>query len=426
MGRTKIWAIVAALAVLPNLAFAQAANQGPTNASRDIGATTGKAPNAGAGTAAAAAPQDDDQGTTAPTATPSVPAERVASEAATTPMPALPGTTQPTPSIVDGKGSVSEAYSAAADPSTPYEGMKPTPNVGQPDGGWNLQDQHTTIGEYGRWFNDQLLLPLMAIVTLIVFALLAYAMWRFAAKRNPVASRTTHNTLVEVIWTVVPVLILVIIAVPSFRLLADQYDPPKPDLTIKAIGHQWYWEYEYPDYGAFTFDAIMLPEQDTAVKQLPRLLEADNRVVVPAGATVKVLTTSVDVIHSWGIPSFWVKMDAVPGRINETWFKVDRPGVYYGQCYELCGTKHAFMPITVEVVEPAVFNAWVSTKEAEAGAEAPGPRFARGADGKLVRLASSPAPTSTPTTDAAAPPAGEPTPAAPSTPGAQTAPTAAE
>jgi cytochrome c oxidase subunit II len=344
---------------------------------------------------------------------PVVPAERVASEAATTPKPLLEGTTQPTPSIVDGDGSVSEAYSAAADPTTPFEGAAPTPNVGQPDGGWNLQDQHTELGQYGRWFNDQLLLPLMAVVTLIVFALLAYAMWRFAASRNPVASRTTHNTLVEVIWTVVPVLILVVIAVPSFRLLADQYDPPKPDLTIKAIGHQWYWEYEYPDHGAFTFDAIMMPEQETAAKGLPRLLETDNRVVVPAGAVVKVLVTSVDVGHAWAVPAFWVKMDAWPGRINETWFKVDRPGVYYGQCSELCGTKHAFMPIAVEVVEPERFNAWVAAKEAEAGVETPGPRFARGPNGKLVRLADSPAPTSTPVTDGQVPAAGTPATPAP-------------
>ncbi len=396
MGRTKFLAVAAALAVLPNLAFAQAANQGPTNASRDISATTAKAPTAPAA-GAVQAPQQAGQGTNAAT----VPAERAASEAATTPKPTLPGAPA-TPSVVDGQGSASQAYAAAADQSTPYEGMKPTPHVGQPIGGWDVQDQHTELGSYARWFNNQLLLPIMAVVTLIVFALLAYAMWRFAAKRNPVASRTTHNTLVEVIWTVVPVLILVVIAVPSFRLLANQYDPPKPDLTIKATGHQWYWEYEYPDYGAFTFDAIMLNEQESAEKGVPRLLDTDNRIVVPAGAVVKVLTTSADVIHSWAMPSFWVKMDAVPGRINETWFKVDRPGVYYGQCSELCGTKHGFMPIAVEVVDPAVFNAWVAAKEADAGATTPGPRFGRGADGKLVKLAGAPAPAT------AAAPAGAP------------------
>lgn len=401
MGRTKIWAVAAALAVLPNLAFAQAANQ-------DISATTAKAPTA------AAAPQATNQAGGTPTVAPSISPERVATEAATTPKPALPGAPE-APATADGMGSVSPALAAAADRDVDYQPAKPTPNVGQPDGGWNLQDQHTPIGEYGRWMNDVLLLPLMAVVTLIVFALLAYAMWRFAAKRNPVASRTSHNTLIEVIWTVVPVLILVVIAVPSFRLLADQYDPPKPDLTIKAIGHQWYWEYEYPDYGAFTFDALMLNEQETAAKGSPRLLEVDNRVVVPAGAVVKVLVTSVDVGHSWAMPAFWVKMDAWPGRINETWFKVDRPGVYYGQCSELCGTKHAFMPIVVEVVEPAVFNAWVAAKEAENGTQTPGPRFSRGTDGKLTVLAAAQKPAALP---AAQPATTTATPAAPAAPAA--------
>ena len=384
MGRTKIWAVAAALAVLPNLAFAQAT----------------------------------DQGTTAPSVAPAVSAESIATEAATTPLPQLPGAPE-VPAVVDGQGSTSGALDAAANPSG-FPRAAPTPNVGQPDGGWNLQDQHTPIGEYGSWFNT-VLLWLMAAVTLVVFALLAYAMWRYAAKRHPVASRTSHNTLIEIIWTVVPVLILVAIAVPSFRLLADQYDPPAPDLTIKAIGHQWYWEYEYPDYGGFTFDALMLSEQESAAQGSPRLLDTDNRVIVPAGAVVKVLVTSVDVLHSWAMPAFWVKMDAVPGRINETWFKVDRPGVYFGQCSELCGTKHAFMPIAIEVVEPEQFNAWVAAQEAETGSETPGPRFSRGADGKLVvTAATAPAP--------AAPAAAAPAAVTPATPAAApaAAPTAAE
>jgi cytochrome c oxidase subunit 2 len=395
MGRTKIWAVAAAMAVLPNLAFAQAPN--------DISATTAKAPVSAPATGGNAGPQNEDQGTTARSVAPAVSAERAATEAATTPQPMLPGAPAAPAGSAGGAGSTSEALDAAANPDG-FPRMTPTPNVGQPDGGWNLQDQHTEIGHYGRWFNDVLLLPLMAVVTLIVFGLLAYVMFRFAAKRNPVASRTSHNTLIEIVWTVVPVLILVVIAVPSFRLLADQYDPPKPDLTIKAIGHQWYWEYEYPDYGGFTFDALMLSEEETAKQGTPRLLDTDNRVIVPAGAVVKVLTTSVDVAHSWAMPSFWVKMDAIPGRINETWFKVDRPGVYFGQCSELCGTKHAFMPIALEVVEPAQFNAWVAAKEAENGSETPGPRFARGADGKLTVLAAAPA--------AAAPAAAAPAPAA--------------
>ena len=169
------------------------------------------------------------------------------------------------------------------------------------------------------------------------------------------------------IWTVVPVLILVWIAVPSFRLLANQYEPPKAELTIKATGHQWYWEYEYPDQGGFSFDSIILSDADAAKHGDPAKLGVDNRVVVPVGATVRVLTTAADVIHAWAMPAFWVQMDAVPGRINETWFKVDRPGVYYGQCFQLCGTKHAFMPIAVEVVSQARFAQWVAAKQKENG-----------------------------------------------------------
>ena len=378
MGRTRIWAVAAALAVLPTLALAQA---------------------------------------TAPvsTAAPAATTENVQSEAATTPLPSLPGAPA-APAIVDGLGSASAALDAAADTSTPYEGAKPKPGIGQPDGGRDLQPQQTDLGKYARWLNDELLLPMMGAVCVIVLSLLAYAMWRFSAKRHPVASRTSHNTLIEVVWTLVPVLLLVVVAVPSFRLLADQYDPPKPDLTIKATGHQWYWEYEYPDYGAFTFDAIMLSDQEAAARGSPRLLETDNRVVVPVGATVKVLVTSVDVLHSFSMPAFWMKMDAVPGRINETWFKADRPGVFYGQCSELCGTKHGFMPIAIEVVEPAQFNAWVAAKEAENGSETSGPRFARAADGKLTMLA------------AAAPPAAPASVAAPTAPpaAAPLAPAAAE
>jgi cytochrome c oxidase subunit 2 len=160
---------------------------------------------------------------------------------------------------------------------------------------------------------------------------------------------------------------LVIIAVPSFRLLANQYNPPKADVTIKVTGYQWYWGYEYVDQGGISFDAVMVNRAEADARGAPYLLETDNRVVVPAGKTVKLLVTAADVLHSWALPSFWVKMDAVPGRINETWFKVDRPGVYYGQCSELCGTKHGFMPITVEVVPEDQFNAWVARMQAEQG-----------------------------------------------------------
>lgn len=284
------------------------------------------------------------------------------------------------------------AAPAAAAPAAVMERVAPTPGIGQPiDKGYDLPKSVTAIGDYGHWLNTELMLPIMSVVVLIVLGLLGWVMFRYRASANPVASQTSHNTLVEVIWTVVPVLILVVIAVPSFRLLADQYDPPKPDLTIKAIGHQWYWEYEYPDYGPFSFDSVMLTDAESAAQGSPRLLDVDNRVVVPAGATVKILTTAADVIHAFAIPAFWVKMDAVPGRINETWFKVDRPGVYFGQCSELCGTKHGFMPIAIEVLPPEKFNAWVAAKEAENGNETPGPRFQTGADGKLTRIVAAPA-----------------------------------
>ena len=243
-----------------------------------------------------------------------------------------------------------------------------TPGIGQPTpGAWNLQAPQSPIANEAHGMVLGVLDPLMIIICVAVLALLGYVIFRFRASRNPTASRTSHNTVVEVIWTVVPVLILVWIAVPSFRLLANQYSPPKADLTIKATGHQWYWEYEYPDQGKFSFDSIMLTEEEAAKAGSPYQLDVDNRIVVPVGATVKVLTTSADVIHAFMIPSFWVQMDAVPGRINETWFKPLKTGVFFGQCYQLCGTRHAFMPIAVEVVSKERFAAWVAAKQKENG-----------------------------------------------------------
>ena len=239
-----------------------------------------------------------------------------------------------------------------------------TPGIGAPSGNWDLQQPMTPIAREAHAMVKTVLDPMMVIITIFVVVLLGYVAVRFRAARNPQASRTSHNTVIEVVWTVVPVLILVWIAVPSFRLLANQYTPPK-------AGHQWYWEYEYPDQGGFSFDSIMLNKDEAKKAGSPYLLDVDNRVVVPVGATVKVLTTAVDVIHAWAIPSFWVQMDAVPGRINETWFKVDRPGVYFGQCNQLCGTKHAFMPIAVEVVSKERFAQWVAAKQKENGITPP-------------------------------------------------------
>jgi cytochrome c oxidase subunit 2 len=278
----------------------------------------------------------------------------------------------------------------------------PTPGIGQPDGRMGVQDQFTPIGEEAAWFHNVILLPVITAISIFVLILLLYVVVRYRRKAHPVPSRTTHNTLLEVVWTLVPVLILVVIAVPSIKLLANQYSPPKADITVKAIGNQWYWTYQYPDNGDFEIISNVLSDEEAKKRGEPRMLGVDERMVVPAGATVKVIVTSNDVIHAFGVPGFWAKIDAVPGRLNETWFKVDRPGVYYGQCYELCGARHGYMPIAVEVVPPAQFAAWVASK----GGTMPG----------AARPASSDATVNSPIANPAAAPAGagtEPTPAPP-------------
>jgi cytochrome c oxidase subunit II len=181
---------------------------------------------------------------------------------------------------------------------------------------------------------------------------------RFNARANPIPSRTTHNTLIEIAWTIIPIVILMVIAVPSFKLLFFQLNIPAADLTVKATGKQWYWSYNYPDNGQIEFDSLMLKEGERKEGQ-PRLLAVDNEMVVPVNKTVRVITTGADVIHSFAVPSFGIKIDAVPGRINETWFKATREGVYYGQCSELCGKDHAYMPIAVHVVSEQAFAAWL-------------------------------------------------------------------
>jgi cytochrome c oxidase subunit 2 len=201
------------------------------------------------------------------------------------------------------------------------------------------------------------------IITAICGFVLLLLVWiaiRYNARANPIPSKTTHSTALEVAWTIIPVFILVIIAIPSFRLLYYEDTIPKADLTIKAIGHQWYWSYEYPDNGNFAFDAQMLDDVKARVANEPRLLGTDNHVVVPVGEIVRVLTTGADVIHSWALPAFGAKIDAVPGRINETWFKADREGIFYGECSELCGARHSYMPIEVEVVSKERFAQWVA------------------------------------------------------------------
>jgi cytochrome c oxidase subunit 2 len=261
------------------------------------------------------------------------------------------------------------APAVAAKPAD-IQHLAPTPGVGMPTDHIGLQPQYTSIGHEAERFHDYILVPMMAIISVFVLILLVWVILRYNARSNPTPSKTHHNTFIEIVWTLVPVLILVFIAVPSIKLLAHQYSPPKADLTVKAIGNQWYWTYQYPDNGDIELVSNMLKEKNEVTGKErprtdadgPRLLAVDERMVVPAGAVVKVITTSNDVIHSWALPAAWVKMDAVPGRLNETWFKIDRPGVYFGQCSELCGARHAFMPIAVEVVPPAQFAQWVLAK----------------------------------------------------------------
>jgi cytochrome c oxidase subunit 2 len=217
---------------------------------------------------------------------------------------------------------------------------------------------------------------IITIISLFVLALLAWIVIRYRASANPIPSKTHHNTILEVAWTLIPVLILVAIAIPSFKLLYFEADMPHPDLTIKAIGKQWFWTYEYKTNGDFQFDSLGLSDADAKKAGEPRLLGVDNVVVVPVGKVVQILTTGADVIHAWALPQMGVKMDAIPGRVNSTWFKAERVGTYYGECSELCGVHHAFMPIEVKVVTQPEFDAWVATAKKKFADNAPATKLA--------------------------------------------------
>lgn len=289
------------------------------------------------------------------------------------------------------------AAPATAEVATPaadatYVPMKPTDGIGQPvQGGYDFQPQATALGEEAKWLNNVILLPIITIIALFVLGLLLWVIVRYRAAANPVPSKTSHNTLIEIIWTGVPVLILVGIAVPSLSLLAKQYKPASADaVVIKVNGYQWNWGYEYPDHGISEYISKMLDEKTAAERGEPHLLAVDNRMVVPVGQQVKLIITGKDVIHSFAVPALWTKMDAVPGRANETTFTVNKPGVYYGQCSELCGIDHAFMPIAVEALPPEKFAAWVRFK----GGKMPG---------EAAPAAAAPAVTPVATTAAAAP-----------------------
>lgn len=220
-----------------------------------------------------------------------------------------------------------------------------------------LQDSGSPVMDEVVWFHS-FVLWIITGITVFVLALLVIVMVKFNAKANPTPSRTTHNTLIEVLWTILPVVILVIIALPSFRILFLQLNTPPADVTIKATGVTWNWKYNYPDNGDFEFDSLMVPEKDLKPDQ-PRLLAVDNELVVPVNKVIRVQVTGFDVIHAFTVPSFGIKIDAIPGRLNETWFKATKEGWYYGQCSELCGKDHAFMPIAVRVVSDAEFTTWI-------------------------------------------------------------------
>lgn len=266
--------------------------------------------------------------------------------------------------------SITATIAACVVLATPAFAAQPTP--------WamSFQDAATVVMEHIQWFETFTLIIITAIV-IFVLALMIYVCWRFSEKNNKTPSKTTHHAMLEVAWTVVPIIILVVIAVPSFRLLWEEAVVPPADMTIKATGYQWYWGYEYPDNGDIDVLQIMLQDDERLARMeetggteedFPRLLAVDNDLVVPVNATVRLQVTAADVLHAFAMPAFGVKMDAVPGRLNETWFRADREGIYYGQCSELCGTDHAFMPIAIRVVSQPQFDAWAALAGDDLGA----------------------------------------------------------
>ena len=287
------------------------------------------------------------------------------------------------------------------------------PLVGQPtDGALGLQPSASPLKVQATFFHDIILMPVITGITLLVLGLLVWIVIRYNKKSNPVPAKWSHNTFIEIVWTVLPVLILVGISLFSFRLLFAYHDMPTPDLTVKATGNQWNWSYEYPDQGVPEYVSNMIPEDEIAARGMPHSLyrlAADEPIVVPVGKTVRVLVTATDVIHAFALPAFGLKTDAIPGRVNETWFRADRTGVFYGQCSELCGVDHAFMPIQINVVTEAEFAAWVASKggsmtpQAPAAPAAPAAAVAPAATDAAVPVAATAQPAAPATAPAVAP-----------------------
>lgn len=291
--------------------------------------------------------------------------------------------------------------------------------IGQPTpGGIALQPAASPLKEDAHFFHDVILLPIITVITLFVLGLLVWVAIRYNRKANPTPARWSHNTAIEVIWTAAPVVILMFIAIFSFKLLFAYHDMPKPDLTVKATGYQWYWGYEYPDQNVSEFISNVLPEAEAKARNVPYRLAATEPLVVPQGKVVRVLVTGADVIHAFGVPAFGVIADAVPGRVNEVWFKADRVGTYYGNCRELCGVDHAFMPIEIKVVSQADFTAWVAGKSGGAPAPTPTTLDAQADAASAATAAATPAAATAPAAPAAAPAAAASPAAAPVAPAA--------
>ncbi len=264
--------------------------------------------------------------------------------------------------LMSGAAMAQENTSEPAEPT----GLTGPLLMGQPtDKALGLQPAASVLKHDAHFFHDAILMPIITAISIFVLVLLIIVVARFNKKANPTPARFSHSTALEVAWTLVPVLILVVIAVFSFPLLYKYDNMPKPDVTVKAIGAQWYWIYEYPDHEELTFDSYMLSDEDAAAQGQPRLLGTDNPLVVPVGKTVKVLVTAQDVIHNFALPAFGLKTDAIPGRMNETWFIAEQEGEFYGQCSELCGVRHAYMPVHIKVVSEEDYAAWIAEQTGE-------------------------------------------------------------
>lgn len=271
-------------------------------------------------------------------------------------------------------------------------------------GDWDFQPQFTDDGQYALGMHNYILLPMMAGISLLVLLLIIWVVARYNRAANAVPSRTSHSTVIEVIWTLVPVLILVVIAVPSITLLARQYESPAEDaVTIKATGYQWYWGFTYPDHGGFEVISNMKDEGLALAEGEPPQLAVDNRMVVPVGQEIRLQTTGADVIHSFGVPSLWFKLDAVPGKLNERRLVITEPGIYYGQCMELCGARHGYMPIAIEARPRAEFEAWIRAQGGSlpGAGEAPAPATLPGLQEPESSVESAPGAGAPPTQDTA-------------------------